>query len=94
MLRQGMDTQIHHKLRIIQDDPGDPFFGAGEIMGAFAQPQQGIAHRRSPLFLFPVVPFLCKFVLLELYPFLLVFATQLLTSGSKTVRGYPPVHLL
>ena len=52
MLRQGMDAQVHHKLGVIQDDPGDFFFRAGEIMGALPQPQQGVAHRTTPLCLY------------------------------------------
>ena len=49
MLCQRMDTQIHHKLGVIQNDSGDLFFRAREIVGTLPQPQQGIAHGHSPL---------------------------------------------
>ena len=56
VLGQRVNTQVHHQLWIVQDDPGDFFFRAGEIVRAFPQPQQRIAHRThlficSPVFL-------------------------------------------
>ena len=62
MLRQGVDTQIHHQLGVIQNDPGDLFFGAGKVVGAFPQPQQGIAHgypafqSKTVLIILPFLP--------------------------------------
>ena len=87
MLGQRVDAQIRHQLWIVQDDPGDFFFRAGEIVRTFPQPQQGIAHVSvTSLFhekLFHLFSYLCKIVFSKLYAFLAVPARKSSATHQK-----------